>query len=242
MPLKDIDLPFEIQYIISFIALIIGFIALDIVEYKLLYVQTLFGAIVHMILLSLVYLYPRGLKYQSKIVDTLKEITMYSLLFVIFSFTYLVIQIALLKINSAILISIVLPSLVVILMGLAIASSIGSLTKWNQIDFLVNPLQIRVYRDYEASDPVILKVTNNLTTEISLCLTVDLPYLIDCNINNKEYKECIQENFKLGSKKSKVYELYFKHTFKDTDIAKVKIALEHDYGKFNEELTLFIRK
>ncbi len=244
MKAKEIDLQFEIGYIISLIALVVSVIELKILDTKpiRIFFPTIFFGIVHIIVLSLVYCLPRGLDYYPNFLNKLVTFSKVSLFLLVGSFTFLMVEIPVIAITDNPYYILGLPTIVIVAMGLPIVHQIEKLSKWDNISLLVNPSRYRVFEDYSQENPILVKITNNLKENVSADLSIIIPENITIQIEDHEYEKNIEKKYELKGESSKSLYLFIKSKKGIDAIDELKIAIQHSQGKIEKNVVLFILK
>ena len=173
--------------------------------------------------------------------DKLKDASQYSLILLIFSFIYLMIEILVLKITDIKIIILAVPIIITMTLGSLLAVNKRALEKWNNISLLVNPIRCTVTENYEDEYQVLVRIKNNLENTISCSIEMSIPQDIVVSIYDNEFRDIY--NKKITLEKDGLYYLYlFLKSEKESDsIENMNIRLVHRMGKIEEKVVLFIR-
>jgi hypothetical protein len=137
---------------------------------------------------------------------------------------------------------VLVPSIIVVILGLTIIHKTETLQNWNKLSLLVNPLQIRVYDRFEEDYQLLIKVTNQLNEEVNCILELIIPFDIIVRIDdNDTIRNKHNISFTLRRNEERTYHLFLRSERDSDSIEELKVNLIHKFGTIKQNAGLYIR-
>lgn len=251
------DERFEVQFLLSLIAVVLGLTASNFAGLISVSVGLgfFFVAAGHLVLLISYYTLEQGTETNLDVTLRIKEISVWTLRFTTLGFLYLLFHIlayvflrdaatAVFGLSSTQVQKIItfgLPFLVVMAPTGAFTYLVYSpLRASRDLSLNVVPEDIRLYPEYEANDPVLVEILNEGESEYTLTATVELPEGIFAKIDWEEHTSEYTEEFTLSGERKPI-NIQLRHTYQERRRELVRVIVEHEHGTLTDEIECIVR-
>lgn len=259
------DEQFEIQYLISLIIAVMGAISVNGIRYSIdIPVAHLFlvVAFLHLIMFNISYTIEKATEFETRAADSFRDLQDLTLIVVTAGFLFLVVHmIGMVAISTftecsatgniflittdniygclgtKIVIAYAFPILLIGMIGWGAAPSIlTTISLFNNIEFSVAPHNLRIYYQYDETEPVLIKVENHTGKEQEFNLSVDLPDGVIAKEGNQEAKEIFSKTLVIPPDRQKLTNLHMRYVKGERRRAEIDVSISHERGEKQESI------
>jgi len=251
------DEQFEVQYLLSLMVVVLGLTTsnIDNILSQIVGIAFLFISSIHLLLLTSYYSLEKGSEMELPIASSIRGYSRKTLQLTTIGFLYLLthtVCYALLRryavpvwgFSVSTVKTIITFGLPLLLVGVMSGTFLHKVWKPYRVsrDISLNiiPDSVRLYPEFEDSDPVLVEILNDGRKTYNLELSIELPATIIADIDRETHADTYQKQIALTDDREPIH-LRLRHNAQETQKELIRVRVEHDHGTIEEEIECILR-